>query len=158
MNVWDLKDKYVEDMESYFGDSDKSRDRSRDSISSTTTTTSILPEWMSKFQAGIVIAVCVSATALTIFFGVYPFVTEDWKISIESESGKSALKRLENQPFAGLRCLTGCLHAFINSGVMLAPFFIWYFKNACKVNGETQKDLPLSQRTLFYSYSINQGM
>ena len=57
----------------------------------------------------------------------------------------------------GFRRFSLILHGLINASNFLVPFFVWYF-NGFKLPDRSQKHLPYSQWTLFYSYSINEGM
>ena len=112
----------------------------------------ILPEWMSTWKTVLLLFTVLTATGMTIFFACYPFVGTS-KPMLLQEDGKVD----PTEPRTGLRAVFTLLHSTINAAVVLTPLLIWYFKNSCKVNGVSQKTKPLSQRTLFYSYSINDG-
>lgn len=155
MNTLQLNDKYASDIESYMADEDAGIDRSASVLSTRSTTASVIfPEWMSKCKVTGLAVIIIAATALTIFLALYPFMYEkEQDPLLQCDSGSCPKLKART----GLRSVVTLFHSLINATVVLAPFFIWYFKNSCKVQGFSQKDLPLSQRTLFYSYSINTG-
>ena len=150
MPVFELKEKHVKALESYHAqigieDAKESRLSRR---SSSTSVRSVLPDWMTKVQITIMIIVVVLGLAGTVFWGVFPFL----KVP---ERTKQTSERVDER--TGFRTICIIIHSLINAAILLTPFFIWYF-HKFKIHGFSQKDLPFSERSLYYSYSINEGM
>lgn len=56
----------------------------------------------------------------------------------------------------GFRSFILLIYALINGTLLLMPYAIWYSKS-CKISMFSQKEKPVAERTLYYSYSIAEG-
>eukprot|EP01083_Nonionella_stella_P273638 928367_1 len=149
MKVFELNKKHLKDLEAYHETIDGKNTSPIPRQTSEMTTTSIFPEWMSAIQMWSIMVVVLGSTLAILFWNVFPFLKER---NVLPAQGCRVIPRA-----TGFRTCCILMHSFINASVLLVPFFIWYFKNNCKISGHSQKDLPYSQRSLYYSYSINEG-
>lgn len=144
--VFQLKEKHVNALETCHAEIAIESKLSR-SASATSIKSVILPLWMTKLQITIMIILVVLGLAGAVFWGIFPFIKKP-------EHTRENVKVHER---TGFRSICIIIHCMIDCIILLAPFFIWYWQKF-KITGFSQKDLPFAERSLYYSYSINQGV
>ena len=149
----ELNEARLKELEIYLDDDSDTKSK-MERKGSQSSNISILPDWMSKAQIFMIAIIVLTSLFAIVFWAIYPYIKfGETKTNVVNGTGTKTLEES-----TGFRTLILYLHSLINASIFLAPFFIWYFNNKCKISGFSQKDLPYSQRSLYYSYSINEGI
>lgn len=100
------------------------------------------PHWVTSLHLIIIVLIFVAGIGGCIAITIY---------------SSSTIKHTNNvKTRTGFRTMIVILHILINILVFGLPYAVWY-RNNFEMKCETEEELPMSARKLFYSYAINDG-
>ena len=115
--------------------------------SSSQTSNSILPESITALHVALTSCILIFSIILITVGCTLPYIKTK-----KIEQLRILPDRTPLEIGTGFRTITLFIHAIVNCIIVSMPYIVWYKNHSCRIHDQTQKNLPLIQRTLYYRY------